>query len=139
MDKCVVTDLRPLKTAMVMLGESVNLTTVCLGRLRFPMWFTSTKCPYCHQYLTTNRWKGVTTLDKISWWISIKVCGRTRYRSRYLWLWQESNQLLKFNESEHLKWNFWLATHLNFYFYFSVFIYLLIFQFLFIFSYYCFF
>ena len=38
---------------MVMLGHSVNLTTLFLDRLRPPKWLTSTWCTYFRQELTT--------------------------------------------------------------------------------------
>ena len=41
--------LRPLLTATVMSGRSVNLTTLFLGRLRPPKQLTSTLCIYFHQ------------------------------------------------------------------------------------------
>ena len=37
-----------------MSGQSVNLTTLFLGRLRPPKRLTSTSCIYFHQYLTTT-------------------------------------------------------------------------------------
>ena len=40
----VVVVLRPQKTAMVMSGRSVNLTTLFLRRIRVPKRLTSTKC-----------------------------------------------------------------------------------------------
>ena len=63
---------------MVMSGRSVNLPTIFLGRLRPPKRLTSTLCTYFRQKLTTallESAKGET-----------KVCGRTGYRTRDLWL-----------------------------------------------------
>ena len=63
---------------MVMSGRSVNLPTLFLGRLRPPKRLTSTLCTYFRQKLTTallESAKGET-----------KVCGRTGYRTRDLWL-----------------------------------------------------
>ena len=63
---------------MVMSGRSVNLPTLFLGRLRPPKQLTSTLCTYFRQKLTTallESGEGET-----------KVCGRTGYRTRDLWL-----------------------------------------------------
>ena len=38
---------------MVMSGQSVNLTTLFLGRFRPPKWLTTTLCTYFCQYMTT--------------------------------------------------------------------------------------
>ena len=46
---CCVVVLRSRYTTKVMLGRSVNLTTVFLGRLRAPKRLTSTSCIYFRQ------------------------------------------------------------------------------------------
>ena len=63
---------------MVMSGRSVNLPTLFLGRLRPPKRLTSTLCTYFRQKLTTALLESAEG--------ETKVCGRTGYRSRHLWL-----------------------------------------------------
>ena len=63
---------------MVMSGRSVNLPTLFLGRLRPPKRLTSTLCTYFRQKLTT------VLLESAEG--EMKVCGRTGYRTRDLWL-----------------------------------------------------
>ena len=46
---CCVVVLRPRYTSKVMSGQSVNLTTLFLGRLRPPKRLTSTSCTYFRQ------------------------------------------------------------------------------------------
>ena len=65
---CIVV-LRPQLTAIVMSGRSVILTTLFLGRLRPPKWLTGT----------------VTALLQSADGIT-KVCGRTGYKTRDLWV-----------------------------------------------------
>ena len=61
-----------------MSGRSVNLPTLFLGRFRPPKRLTSTLCTYFRQKLTT------ALLDSAEG--EMKVCGRTGYRTRDLWL-----------------------------------------------------
>ena len=61
-----------------MSGQSVNLPTLFLGRLRPPKRLTSTLCTYFRQKLTTALLKSAVG--------ETKVCGRTGYRTRDLWL-----------------------------------------------------
>ena len=61
-----------------MSGRSVNLPTLFLGRLRPPKRLTSTLCTYFRQKLTTAL--------LVSAEGETKVCGRTGYRTRDLWL-----------------------------------------------------
>ena len=63
---------------MVMSGLSVNLPTLFLGRLRPPKRLTSTLCTYFRQKLTTALLESAEG--------ETKVCGRTGYRTRDLWL-----------------------------------------------------
>ena len=56
---------------MVMLGQSVNLTTLFLGRHRPPKRATSTLCTYLRQQLTTAHLESAEG--------ETKVCGRTGY------------------------------------------------------------
>ena len=63
---------------MVMSGRSVNLPTIFLGRLRPPKRLTSTLCTYFRQKLTTALLESAEG--------ETKVCGRTGYRTRDLWL-----------------------------------------------------
>ena len=72
------TALRGLATSMVMSGQSVNLPTLFLGRLRPPKRLTSTLCTYFRQKLTTALLESAEG--------ETKVCGRTGYRTRDLWL-----------------------------------------------------
>ena len=61
-----------------MSGQSVNLPTLFLGRLRPPKRLTSTLCTNFLQKLTTALLESAEG--------EIKVCGRTVYRTRDLWL-----------------------------------------------------
>ena len=63
---------------MVMSGRSVNLPTLFLGRLRPPKRLTSTLCTYFRQKLATALLESAEG--------GMKVCGRTEYRTRDLWL-----------------------------------------------------
>ena len=63
---------------MVMSGQSFNLPTLFLGRLRPPKRLTSTLCTYFRQKLTTALLESAEG--------ETKVCGRTGYRPRDLWL-----------------------------------------------------
>ena len=63
---------------MVMSGRSVNLPTLFLGRLRPPKRLTSTLCTYFRRKLTTALLESAEG--------ETKVCGRTGYRTRDLWL-----------------------------------------------------
>ena len=63
---------------MVMSGRSVNLPTLFLGRLRPPKRLISTLCTYFRQKLTTALLESAEG--------ETKVCGRTGYRTRDLWL-----------------------------------------------------
>ena len=63
---------------MVMSGRSVNLPTLFLDRLRPPKRLTSTLCTYFRQKLTTALLESAEG--------ETKVCGRTGYRARDLWL-----------------------------------------------------
>ena len=66
---------------MVMSERSVNLPTLLLGRLRPPKRLTSTLCTYFRQKLTTALLESAEG--------ETKVCGRTGYRTRALWLLKE--------------------------------------------------
>ena len=57
-----------------MSGQSVNLTTLFLGRLSPPMRLTSTSCTYFCQQLTT------TLLESVEG--KTKVCAQTGYRTQ---------------------------------------------------------
>ena len=59
-------------------GTAVNLPTLFLGRLRPPKRLTSTLCTYFRQKLTTALLESAEG--------ETKVCGRTGYRTRDLWL-----------------------------------------------------
>ena len=63
---------------MVMSGRSVNLPTLFLDRLRPPKPLTSALCTYFRQKLT------IALLESAEG--EKKVCGRTGYRTRDLWL-----------------------------------------------------
>ena len=63
---------------MVMSGRSVNLPTLFLGRVRPPERLTSTLCTYFRQKPTTALFESAEG--------ETKVCGRTGYRTRDLWL-----------------------------------------------------
>ena len=63
---------------MVMSGPLVNLPTLFLGRLRPPKRLTSTLYTYFRQKLTTALLESAEG--------ETKVCGRTGYRTRNLWL-----------------------------------------------------
>ena len=61
-----------------MTGRSVNLPTLFPGRLRPPQRLTSTLRTYFRQKLTTALFESAEG--------ETKVCGRTGYRTRDLWL-----------------------------------------------------
>ena len=63
---------------MVMSGRSVNLPTLFLGRLRPLQRLTSTLCAYFRQKLTSALLESAEG--------ETKICGRTGYRTRDLWL-----------------------------------------------------
>ena len=63
---------------MVMSGRSVNLPTLFLVRLRPPKRLTSTLYTYFRQKLTTALLESAEG--------ETKVCGRSGYRTRDLWL-----------------------------------------------------
>ena len=63
---------------MVMLGRSVNVPTLFLGRLRRPKRLTSTLGTYFRQKVTTALLESAEG--------ETKVCDRTGYRTRDLWL-----------------------------------------------------
>ena len=65
-------------TSTVMLGRSMNLTTLFLGRRRLPKRLTRTSCTYFHRKLTASLLESAEG--------ETKVCGRTVYRTRGLWL-----------------------------------------------------
>ena len=73
---------------MVMSGRSANLTTLFVGRLRPPKRLTSPSCTYFRQLLTT------VLLESVEG--ETKVCGRTRYRTRDLWLLNRTRYRLRF-------------------------------------------
>ena len=66
------------KTSKVMLGRSVNLSKLFLGRLRPPKRLTSTSCTYFRQELTT------VLLESTEGEGETKVCGQTGYRTQDL-------------------------------------------------------
>ena len=63
---------------MVMSGRSFNLPTLFQDRLRPPKQLTSTLCTYFRQKLTTALLESAEG--------ETKVCSRTGYRTRDLWL-----------------------------------------------------
>ena len=61
-----------------MSGRSVNLPTLFLGKLAPPKRLTSTLCTYFRKKLTNALLESAEG--------ETKVCGRTGYRARVLWL-----------------------------------------------------
>ena len=76
---------------MIMSGRSVNLTTLFLDRLRPPKRLTSISCIYFHQKPTTALLESVEG--------EMKVCGRTEYRTRDLWLMSQTNYRLCYSSA----------------------------------------
>ena len=71
-----------------MSGRSVILPTLFLGRLRPPKRLTSTSCTYFRQLLTTGLLESAEG--------ETKVCGRTGYPTRDLWLISQTRYRLRY-------------------------------------------
>ena len=70
------------------LGRSVNLTTLLLGKLRPPKRLTSTSCTYFLQLLKSVLLESAER--------ETKVCGRTGYQTRDLWLVSQTRYRLRY-------------------------------------------
>ena len=72
---------------MVISGRSINLTTLFQCRLRPPKRLISTNCKYSRQKLI------IAVLESAEG--ELKVCGRTGYQTRGLWLLSQTRYRLR--------------------------------------------